>query len=289
MDRIVKGIIFGGKARVAIIDIKDMINKQIAMHGLTPLAAAALGRALTCGVYISNNLKVSSATFSITINGGGESGSIVIAGSGGNIIRGYITNANLDMPLQHNGHLDVGGAVGKEGFFTVIKDLGLKEPYVGRSELISGEIAEDFAHYLYKSEGIKSSVALGVKLDATGCIAGGGIIVEALPGIEEPMLFMLEDIMTNFASVSDVLLQKSAEEIFEFYFSHLDSELFPTEKVTLRCSCSRERTEQTLKALGKKECEDILKEVGKVEMVCPFCNTKYTYNGEEISKLWDKS
>ncbi len=289
MDKIVKGIIFDGKARVAIIDIKDMINKEISMHDLTPLSTAILGRSLACGAYISNNLKVDNATFSITINGGGESGSIVIAGSSGNVIRGYITNPKLDLPLKSDGHLDVGGAVGRDGFMTVIKDLGLKEPYVGRSELISGEIAEDFAHYLYKSEGIKSSVALGVKVDSTGCIAGGGVIVEALPGIEEPMLFMLEDIMTNFVNVSDVLLQKSAEEIFDFYFSHLNSEVFETQEVVLRCSCSKERTEKTLKALGKKECDDIMKEVGMVEMVCPFCNTKYTYNKEELSKLWDKS
>lgn len=288
MDRILKGIIFGGKARVAVIDIKDIINEEIALHDLTPLATAVLGRSLTAGAYISSNLKIDNATFSMTINGGGEIGSIVIAGSSGNFIRGYVSNPSIDLPLQSNGHLDVGKAVGRDGFMTVIKDIGLKEPYIGRSELVSGEIAEDFAKYLYISEGIKSAVALGVKVDASGCIAGGGIIVEALPGIEEPMLFMLEDIMTNFVNVSDVLLQKSVEEIFEYYFSHLDSEVFPAEKITLRCTCSKERTEKTLKALGKKECDEILEAVGMVEMVCPFCNTKYTYNKEEMNSLWDK-
>lgn len=288
MDRILKGMIFNGKARVAIIDIKDIINEEIALHDLSPLAAAILGRSLTCGAYISTNLKMENAIFSMTINGGGEAGSVVIAGSSNNVIRGYVSNPSVDLPLKSDGHLDVGTAVGKDGFMTVIKDMGLKEPYVGRCELVSGEIAEDFAKYLYISEGIKSAVALGVKVDATGCIAGGGIIVEALPDIEEPMLFMLEDIMTNFVNVSEVLSQKSVEEIFEFYFSHLESEVFPVEEVTLKCTCSVERTEKTLIALGKKEIDEIMTLVGKVEMVCPFCSKKYTYNKEEINKLWDK-
>ncbi len=288
MGQIVKGIIFDGKARVAVIDIKDIVNEEIALHNLSPLATAALGRAMTAGAYISSNLKSAGATFSITVNGKGPLGGIVVAGNGENVIRGYVANPDVELPLNSVGHLDVGGAIGTDGYITVIKDLGLKEPYMGRCQLISGEIAEDFTKYLYSSEGIRSAVALGVKVDKEGCVSAGGVIVEALPDIEEPMLFMLEDIMTNFVNVSENLAEKSAEDIFNFYFGHLNSELFPIEEVTLKCTCSIDRTKNTLRALGKDECMDILKDVGKVEMVCPFCNTKYNFNCEEIEKLWDK-
>ncbi|MBO5304973.1 MAG: Hsp33 family molecular chaperone HslO, partial [Clostridia bacterium] len=137
MNVIKKGLIFDGKARVAVIDLKDIVNEEIKIHNLSPLSTAALGRAMTAGAYISNNLKSESATFSMTINGGGELGSIVVAGNGGNCIRGYVTNPDLELPLKENGHLDVGKGVGTDGFITVIKDFGLKEPYVGRCKLVT--------------------------------------------------------------------------------------------------------------------------------------------------------
>ena len=287
MSVIKKGLIFDGKARVAIIDLKDIVNEEIKIHNLSPLTAAALGRAMTAGAYISNNLKSESATFSMTINGGGELGSIVVAGNGGNCIRGYVTNPDLELPLKENGHLDVGKGVGTEGFITVIKDFGLKEPYVGRCKLVTGEIAEDFTQYLFSSEGIHSAVALGVRVDASGCIGAGGVIVEALPGLLEEELFMIEDVMSNFTNVSEILANMSASEIFDFYFAHLNSESYEEEEITLKCNCSRERIESTLRSLGKKECDEIIEEVGKIEIVCHFCETRYVYGREEADKLWE--
>ena len=287
MNVIKKGIIFAGKARVAIIDIKDIVNEEIQIHGLSPLAAAALGRTMTAGVYISNNLKSKEATFSMTVNGGGELGSIVVAGNGGNTLRGYVTNPTVDLPLKENGHLDVGKGVGTDGFITVIKDFGLKEPYMGRCKLVTGEIAEDFTQYLFASEGIKSAVALGVRVDSNGCIGAGGVIVEALPGINDDEIFMLEDIMSNFINVSEILGEKSVEEIFGFYFSHLDSESYAPEEIFLKCNCSAERIENTLKSIGKQECEEIIEEVGKIEVACHFCEKRYIYDKEEVNKLWE--
>ena len=287
MNVIKKGTIFAQRARVAIIDIKEIVNEEINIHNLSPLSAAALGRAMTAGAYISNNLKDENATFSLTINGGGPLGSIVIAGNGGNVVRGYVTNPNVELPLKENGHLDVGNGVGKDGFITVIKDFGLKEPYMGRCKLVTGEIAEDFTQYLFTSEGIRSSVALGVRMDSTGCISAGGIIVEALPGITDDELFMLEDIMSNFTNVSEILCHKSASEIFDFYFSHLDAEEYPEENIFLKCNCSYEKIENTMRSLGKKECDEILKEVGKIEVVCHFCEKQYVFTQAEVDKLWD--
>lgn len=287
MNVIKKGVFFGGKARVAIIDIKEIVNEEIKIHDLTPLSAAALGRTMAVGAYISNNLKNADSTFSVTVKGGGILGAVVVAGNGGNCIRGYIENPHGDLPLKSDGHLDVGGGIGKEGFITVIKDFGLKEPYMGRCELVSGEIAEDFTKYLHTSEGINSAVALGVRLDSDGCKAAGGIIVEALPGLSEDELFMTEDIMSNFTNVSEVLEKMNPEEIFNFYFSHLDAESYDEEEITLKCNCGKEKIENTLRSLGKEECREILKENGKIEILCHFCEKKYIYGEKEVEKLWE--
>lgn len=288
MGKIIKGIVFSGKARVTVIEITDIINEEIKLHNLTPLATAALGRALTVGAYISANMKIEGSSFSVTINGGGPLGSVVIAGEAGNFIRGFVANSNASLPIKDNGHLDVGGGVGKDGFITVIKDLGLKEPYVGRCALVSGEIAEDFTQYLYTSEGIRSSVALGVKVNKDGCLSGGGVIVEAMPDCDDNQLFILEDIMTNFVNVSDVLLEKNVTEIFDFYFGHLDSEILTDDEVTLRCNCSESKISNMIEGLGEKESRDIIEELGKIEVVCQFCNKKYIFTENEVNQIWKK-
>jgi molecular chaperone Hsp33 len=286
---LIKGIIFGGKARVTIINITDIVNKEIAMHDLSPLATAALGRAMTAGAYVSTNLKNAQNSFSISINGGGEIGNIIVAGDGGNFVRGYVENPSVCLPLKENGHLDVGKAVGTDGFMTVIKDFGLKEPYIGRTELVSGEIAEDFTKYLYASEGIRSAVALGVKVTKDGCVGAGGVIVEAMPDLKsDEQLFMLEDIMTNFNEVSDIMSKMSVEEIFDFYFGHLDSEKLPLETISLRCSCSEKKIEGIVQGLGSDEAASIINEMGKIEIKCQFCNTDYIYTKQDVDKLWVK-
>jgi molecular chaperone Hsp33 len=286
-DKIVKGIIFDNGARVTIISTTDIVNKEIALHSLSPLSTAVLGRTLTLGAYISTNLKNPSDTFSLSINGGGIAGNVIVAGEGGNFIRGCIGNPVADLPVKEDGHLDVGGAVGKDGFITVIKDFGLKEPYIGRCQLVNGEIAEDFNQYLYRSEGIKNAVALGVRMDSTGCIGAGGVIIEALPDLtDENKIFMLEDIMSNFKNVSEILAKKTPEEIFDYYFGHLDSQLLPTEELQLRCNCNENKIKNMVLGLGKKEADSIIEDLGKIEIVCQFCGKKYIYTKEDVEKLW---
>lgn len=288
MNRIVKGTIFGGMAKVTVIEITEIINEEIKMHGLSPLSAAALGRTMAAGAYISNNLKNEESKFSISVNGGGILGNIVVAGSGCNEIRGYIDNETAELPLKENGHLDVGKGVGGDGFFTVIKDYGLKEPYIGRSPLVSGEIAEDFAQYLFKSEGVENAVALGVRIDKNGCIGAGGVIIEPLPQADDNMIFMIEDIMKSFTNISEIISKQTAHEIFDFYFGHLNAEKYPEEEIYLRCSCSDEKIEGLIKGLGEKEAYDIIKEQGEIEVCCQFCNKKYRYGKAEVEKLWQK-
>lgn len=285
MGRILKCGLFGGFGRVALLDMTDIINEEIKIHGLSPLATAALGRSMLLGAYLGNNLKSEDNSYSVTINGGGPLGSIVVAGGYGKV-RGYVTNPTVDLPLKQNGHLDVGGGVGTDGYISVVKDLGLKEPYVGRSELVSGEIAEDFVKYLLISEGIRSAAAFGVKVNKEGCVTACGVVAEALPGITEDMLVVLEDVMSNFVSLSDVTEKMTIEEVFDFYFSHLDAEIYEKEEVNLHCNCSAERIEGLIKSLGREECETILAEQGKIEAVCHFCEQRYTYYREDVQKLW---
>lgn len=288
MDRIIKAVIFDRKARVTFIDTTETVRREIEMHGLSPLSAAALGRAMTAGAYIGTNLKGANSRYNLIINGGGSIGKIEVAGESGNFIRGFVLNPVADLPLNERGKLDVGGAVGTDGYITVIKDYGMKEPYNGRCELVSGEIAEDFAHYLLKSEGINAAVSLGVRLNSSGVLASGGLIIEALPGIDENQLFMLEDILTNFSEISALMCEKSLEDILDFHFGHLNCEILGTEELTLRCSCSKEKCDAAVSQLTIAEAKDLIKEIGCIEVKCEFCNTCYTYDERAAEDLCRK-
>ena len=287
MDRILTGTVFGGHARVAVITLTDAVNEEIKLHDLSPLSAAALGRTMTAGAYLGVNLKNKEDVFSISVKGSGCIGGVVVAGNGDGTLRGYVANPHAELPLKANGHLDVGQGIGP-GTITVCKDLGLKEPYNGTCELVTGEIAEDFAEYLAKSEGISSAVALGVLNDKNGCRAAGGVIVEAMPGITEDMLVILEDVMSNFGAVSTVLSEKTPEEIFDFYFAHLDAEVFPAKELKVKCSCGQEKIENALISIGKEECENIIKEHGKIEVSCHFCEKKYVFTQDDVERIWGK-
>ncbi len=285
-DRILKAVIMGGKARIAVLDTTGMVNRSVMIHNLSPLAAAALGRALTAGAYIASNLK-NNAKFSLIVDGGGPLGKIVIAGESGGTVRGFVENPSTDLPAK-NGKLDVGSAVGKDGFITVIKDFGLKEPYVGKCKLVSGEIAEDFTSYLLTSEGIPSAVALGVLADAGGCKASGGIIAEALPDADDGDILILEDIMSNFKHISALLAQKPVEEIMDFYFGHLDAQLFPAEELKLECRCN-EKIHDVIRSLGRKEAYKLIKERDFIEARCDFCNKTYTFSEFDLKAVFTEN
>lgn len=287
MDKIIKAVILDGMARVTAIETTEAVNESIRLHGMSPVSAAALGRTLTAGAYLGTNLKGKGSTFSLTVSGSGELGKIIVAGDSDGHIRGYVENPSLDLPLRlSDGKLDVGRAVGTTGDWTVVKDFGLKEPYVGRSELVSGEIAEDFATYLLRSEGIPSAVALGVLVDKSGCKASGGVIVEALPDADENAFVILEDIFRDFSNVSSVIAEKGLENLVDFYFGHLHAEVFPTLPLKLKCNCSKRKIDGIVRGLGKQEAKSILEEYGKLEVNCEFCGKTYAYGKRELDKLF---
>lgn len=287
MDKIIKAVILDGMARVTAIETTESVNESIRLHGMSPVSAAALGRTLTAGAYLGTNLKGKGSTFSLTVSGSGELGKIIVAGDSDGHIRGYVENPSLDLPLRlADGKLDVGRAVGMTGDLTVVKDFGLKEPYVGRSELVSGEIAEDFATYLLRSEGIPSAVALGVLVDKSGCKASGGVIVEALPEADENAFVILEDIFRDFTNVSSIIAEKGLENLVDFYFGHLHAEVFPTLPLKLKCNCSKRKIDGIVRGLGKQEAKSILEEYGKLEVNCEFCGKTYAYGKRELEKLF---
>ncbi len=287
MDGVRRAVLMDGQARVAVIETTETLKKAVEKHGLSPLAAAALGRTLTAGAYISTNLKTDNAKFSITLGGKGPLGRVVVAGDAKGHLRGFVDNPTFFVPhRESDGKIDVRGGVGTEGDIVVIKDLGLKEPYIGRTELVSGEIAEDFAMYLYKSEGIRSIVALGVLVDKTGVLSSGGVIVEALPNASEEALFILEDIMGQFSQISALIHEKGSKEVFDFYFAHLTDEVFEETPIEWQCTCGRDRVATFIKSMGKKEALSVIEENGAIEVKCEFCSTTYAFDKKDVDEMF---
>ena len=190
------------------------------------------------------------------------------------------------MPIRADGKIDVGGAVGTNGEITVIKDLGLKEPYTGKCKLVSGEIAEDFAYYFTASEQQPSAVALGVLVDKNGVKTAGGIFIQPMPGCNDMVITMLEDICTNFTHVSSVLDKMDVDEIIDYYFGHFDVKKLPSQTPKFKCDCNRELIERVIMTIGKKEAYDIISEDQKIEVGCQFCNKKYVFKKEDIDKIF---
>ncbi|MCR4662030.1 MAG: Hsp33 family molecular chaperone HslO [Clostridia bacterium] len=285
MNEILKGVLFNKTARITIINITDLVNKVIDIHKLSNLSAVALGRALVCGTYIGTNLKSADDSYSIIIDGKGPLGNICISGNN-KTIRGYVSNPQLELPFNNKGTFDVSTAVGTDGCFTIIKDLGLKEKYNGKTNLVNGEIGTDFSNYLLQSEGIKNGVLIGVNMEGNKCIGAGGIIIEALPKILDEELFIIEDILGNIPSISELISRESITSIYDFYFSHLNAEKLGVDTVDFKCNCSREKIDGVLRGLGKAQFYDTIEKEGKLEVLCSFCNTTYTYTKEDEKRIW---
>lgn len=286
MNRLVKTLIYGGEMSLCVLDTTDLVNDAIQIHKLSPLSAAALGRALTAAAFMCSGLKNEGDKLSVNIVGDGVGGTITVSGNSALDLRGTIENPRAELPLRADGKLDVGGCVGRNGRLTVVKSMGLKEPYSGSCRLVSGEIAEDFAAYYLYSEQQPSAFALGVKIgrDYT-CAGAGGVVIQALPGASEESIVKAEETMGKFASVSTLIKEKSIEEIIEENFGKCETEeLFPHYK----CLCSREYIGGILKSMGKKELEDILAEQGEIAVNCEFCEKNYVFTQSDVDAMFEE-
>lgn len=277
-----------GAIRVFAAVTTDMVNRAHEIHKTYPVATAALGRLLTGAALMgAAGLKNDTDSLTLRIQGDGEIENIVAVTDCMSRVRGYISNPLVHRPLNSQGKLDVGGAIGK-GTLSVIRDLGMKEPYAGQIPLVSGEIAEDLTYYFAKSEQIPTSIALGVLVDTDNtAIAAGGFMLQLMPDATEEMAQRLEDILKDVPPVTSMIRDgMSAEDIL---FRVTDGFSMVCENKSIEpkyeCKCSRERMERAIISLGKQEIRDIIDEQGEAELCCQFCDRKYTFTKDELESL----
>ena len=286
MNKLLKTLIFNNSLTLAVLDTTDMVNEAIKIHNLSPVCAASLGRALTVCTFMSSALKGEREKLSVTIAGNGLGGKITVCGNGNLQMRGYIDNPYVDLPLNAKGKLDVGGCVGRQGRITVIRSMGLKEPYTGTSRLVSGEIAEDFTAYYALSEQQPTAMALGVKIGKDGsCIGAGGVIIQALPGAKEEDLIKAEQIINSLSNISTIVQEIGAEGVLKEYFNKVE---FDTYEPKYQCLCSRDYLAGILISLGKEELLDIIDKEGQVNINCEFCKKSYVFNQQDVEELFTK-
>lgn len=287
MDYMIRAIDKKQTFRLFMARTTNTVEEARKRHNTTPTASAALGRTLTAGLMMGYMMKNENDKLTININGGGPIGTIMTVSDNSGHIKGYVDNPNVDLPLKQNGKLDVGGAVGLNGKVTVMMDLGLKEPYIGSTDIVTGEIGEDIATYYYLSEQQNSAVALGVLVDRDYSIkSSGGFILQTLPFIEEEDLEKLEKTLNNLKSVSDYFDNNDdVENIAKDLFSEFDLEITDKIPVEFICECSEDRMEQALMTIGKQELKKLIEEDGKIETVCHFCNEKYMFEGEKLKNI----
>lgn len=290
-DYVVRAIDKEKSIRIFVASTTNMVEMARRIHNTSPVATAALGRTLTATGMIGFMLKGDRDKVSVQIKGNGPLKTILAVANSKGEVKGYVGNPNVDIPLKENGKLDVGRAVGNSGKMIIIKDLGLKKPYIGQSNLISGEIAEDLTHYFASSEQQPSAVALGVLVDKDLSVrASGGYIIQVLPNISDDLLSKLEKTISSIESISSLIDKGyTPEEILEVAFGDFEMEVKEKLDIALKCDCSEDRIEGALISLGEKELKGIIEEDGEAEVSCHFCNTKYKFNKEQLCKILEKA
>ena len=288
-DRIVRATAANAQIRIFAADTKDTVETARVKHQTTPVATAALGRLLTAGAMMGTMLKGADDLLTLKITGDGPLGGIVVTADANADVKGYVGNPNADLPLNAKGKLDVSGAVGK-GRLDIIRDMGLKEPYVGQTPLISGEIAEDLTFYFANSEQVPSSVGLGVLVDRDYTVKrAGGFIVQLLPNASDEVIDRLEENFSKFKSVTAFFESGlGAEDLIRVICEGMDPEITDTIPVRFYCNCSRERVEKALISIGHKELDDMIADGKEVNLNCGFCNTDYTFSVEDLKRIREK-
>lgn len=285
-DRIIRATAGDGYIKMAVITAKDTVQRGCSVHGCSPTASAALGRLLCAASLMGNMMKEEHATLTLRVNGGGIAGSVVAVSDSAGNVRGYIENPAADLPTRQDGKLDVGGIVGRDGTLTVSRDIGLNEPYVGSTELVSGEIAEDLTAYLLESEQVPSACALGVLVDTDKSIkAAGGFIVQLMPGAPDELIDKLEENITMMDALTTILAEDGLEAVFEQVLKGLEHHIVGEDEIGYRCKCSRERVASAILGIGKDELESMVSEGKDVDVSCQFCDTVYTFTPDDISDL----
>jgi len=289
MDKIIRATAGDGNIKMAVITARDTVQRAREIHGCSPTAAAALGRTLCGASLLGESMKEENATLTIRINGGGPIGSVVAVSDSSGYVRGYVENPGVQLPLRSDGKLNVGGAVGRDGMLTVSRDLGLREPYIGSTELVSGEIAEDLTAYLLESEQVPSACALGVLVDTDRSIkAAGGFIVQLMPGAPEEMIDRLEENIFLMDQLTTILNEDGTDALFRQVLKGFDYHLVGEAEVGYRCCCSRQRVEEALSCIDDRELLEMIGEAKPIQVNCQFCDADYRFTPEDLKALLER-
>lgn len=285
-DQIIRMLAKDAPVKASVITAKNLVERARQIHMTLPTATAALGRSLMAASIMGNQLKEEAASITLRIKGDGPLGTITVVSDSSGNVRGYVQNPAVDLPLKAPGKLDVGSAVGA-GSLTIIKDLNMREPYVGTIELLSGEIADDVAAYFSESEQIPTACALGVLVDVDQSIAcAGGYLIQLLPGAEEEVISAIERGVMEVGPVTEALKTgMSAQELLSRVLKDFEMEVVEESPVEYRCYCSRDRVTRALISMGREELRALIEEQGKAELTCQFCDRVYDYSGEDLEAL----
>lgn len=282
-DYIVRATAADNQIRAFAATTRDLVEYARTIHNTSPVATAALGRLLTAGAMMGVMMKGEKDLLTLQIKGDGPVGGITVTATSRGSVKGYVYNPDVMLPPSSKGKLDVGRAVGK-GMLTVIKDLGLKEPYVGQVDLVSGEIAEDLTYYFAASEQVPSSVALGVLMNKDNTVrCAGGFILQLMPYASEEVISKLEEKISKLEGVTGLLDKNMTPEmILEHLLGEFDMEILEKYQTGFECNCSKERVEQAVISVGKKEIEEMIKDNEPIEVNCHFCNKHYIFTVDEL-------
>lgn len=275
------------EARALFATTRNMVEAARGYHNTTKVATAALGRTLTATSMMGLMMKNKSDKLSIIIKGGGPIGSIITTADSNGIAKGYVTNPDVEVENYENGKLNVAGAVGNDGTIRVIKDLGLKEPYNGEYQMVSGEIAQDFTYYFTVSEQTPSAVALGVLTKAEEVQEAGGFIIQMMPDASEETISTIEKNLSNIKSVTEMLKEGlTPEDMVEIVLAGLEPRILDKSEIGFECDCSKDRVSKVFSAIGKDELKTIIDEDKGAEVGCQFCNSKYQFSEEELEDIY---
>ena len=287
MGELVRAMTVDGFVKAVAVTTTDIVEKARQMHKTLPTATAALGRLLSAASMMGNMQKVENGSITLQVKGGGPLGTVLAVSDAEGNVRGYVQHPQVSLMEKYRGKLDVGGAVGTEGMLTVIRDLQMKEPYVGSVELVSGEIAEDITEYFVQSEQTPTACALGVLVDTDQRVrAAGGYIIQLLPGAPDETISRIEEGISKAGAVTGMLDRGlSAEQVLQTVMEGLDLEILETTPVSYRCYCSRDRVVSTLISLGREELRQIVEDRETIHIECQFCDTIYDFTPDEIQEI----
>jgi len=286
-DLLTRAVSRDGSARILVLNSKNMVEEARKIHGLTPTTTALLGRSLTACSLMSCLLKDKDNSLTMQITGDGPAERVVCVGDYCGNVKGYVAEPMTELPLNKFGKIDVGGAIGHNGTLCVIKDMGLKEPYIGMSSLVSGEIAEDVTEYFAQSEQTPTVCALGVLIDRDRTVlASGGFLVQLLPGADEQIIDILEKNILPLASVTSHLSEGASNtDIIDRVFAGIEYDVFDELPVRYKCECSYEKYEKAMLSLGKSELTEMYNENKTQTAKCYFCNNEYNFTHEKLGEM----